>query len=99
MRSSVSVLNEICETLVEGKEPGDPDSVIQKPEVSVSALTKNADQMKTTTNVSCPQGMIILLPLDQLFGNHTPSCIDIKVIPLNCPQHPFRCSVTFYFFV
>ena len=84
MRSSVSVLNEICETLAEGKEPGDPDSVIQKPEVSVSALTKNADQMKTTTNISCPQGMIFLLPLDKLFGNYTPSCIDIKVIPLNC---------------
>ena len=79
MRSAVNVLIKIGDTLVEGKEPGDPESVVNKEEVSLNAGTFDADQMRKETNVTCPQGRIVLPPIETLFANDTPSCIDRKV--------------------
>ena len=79
MKSTVNVINVITETLVDGKEPGDPNSVIQKDEISISASTLSAGQMLNATNVTSPQGGVVLPPIDELFANGTPSCIDRKV--------------------
>jgi hypothetical protein len=80
----MNVLNQIGETLVEGKEPGDPDSVILKPEVSVIAATLSADQMTKTTQVDSPQGAVVIPPIAELLGNDTTSCIDRKVCGIFC---------------
>ena len=66
--------------MVEQKEPGDPDSFIQKEEVAVSGATLTADQMHKETNVTCLQGSVFLPPFNELFGNSTTACIDRKVI-------------------
>ena len=79
MRSTVNVIDTITETLVDGKEEGDPDSVIQKDEISISASTLSAAQMINSTNVTSLQGSVVLPPIDELFTNGTPSCIDRKV--------------------
>ena len=93
MENVVVVIADISNVLLSGKEPMDPNDVIEYPEFAVVAAKTDSNNLQDTS-VSTAQGQLIMPNASDLLKGRDISCIASKVNHSTSKEHDaFLCPV------
>ena len=78
MKQGIDNCHSILNIVSEDMEPGDPDRVMSKPEITAMVQTMDDKQMKKANMVNSTQGGAEMPPGKTLFGENK-GCVEYKV--------------------